>query len=368
MRGRSELGLHFITAANLNNLLAGLASSAELFLPRTVPQTTCWRAPLPEGGPVAAGAGRPARTSWQRFDPAARYATTPFRVDHPIKGFFFAAQENVGRYPSSAPPEPSAPKRVIVGAKACDLVALRTYDAVFAGGDVKDGFFQTRRANTLIVAADCPEPAGTCGCTLLGGKPWPEEGFDLCLSDAEGGFLVEPGSDAGREVLEKWRGLLVEATPEQAGRREAARRAAERRLAEINRDVRVGQPRQKLVRRADRTQEWLAGVSTCVECGACLFACPTCYCFLLHDYPAGPGISARAKAWDACIYGGYHLMAGGGSPRADLVKRFRNRWMHKFDYFVDAFGFESCSGCGRCIGCCPGEIDLRKVIKSLEGK
>lgn len=116
-----------------------------------------------------------------------------------------------------------------------------------------------------------------------------------------------------------------------------------------------------------REDEWQEGVSTCVECGACLFACPTCYCFLLHDYPVKGGGAVRAKAWDACIYGGYHLMAGGGSPRADLVKRFRNRWLHKFDYFVDAFGFESCCGCGRCISCCPGQIDLRKVIKSLEG-
>jgi ferredoxin len=364
------LGLQFITTANFNNMLAGLASSAEVFVPRAVPQVTAWQAPLAEGGPVPAvalGGVRPARTSWQRLTLTERYATTPYRVDHPIKGFFFAAQENVGRYPSATPLEPSAPKRIVVGAKACDLVALKTYDAVFAGGDFKDGFYQARRASTLIVAADCPEPAETCWCTTVGGKPWPTEGFDVLLSDAEGGFLVEFGSEAGRAAFEKARGLLVEATPEQAGRREAARRGAERRLADINKDLRVDGPRQKLVRRQDRAKEWLGGVSACVECGACLFSCPTCYCFLLHDYPASGGAAVRAKAWDACIYGGYHLMAGGGSPRSDLVKRFRNRWMHKFDYFVDSFGFESCSGCGRCIGCCPGEIDLRKVIKSLEG-
>jgi ferredoxin len=364
------LGLQFITSANLNNLLAGLASSAEVFVPRVVPEANVWQAPLPEGGPapaVTVAGVRPARTSWQRLSLTEPYRTTPIRVDHPVKGFFFAAQESVGRYPSATPLEPSAPRRIIVGAKACDLAALKTYDAVFGGGDLKDGFFQTRRANTLIFAADCPEPAETCWCSMIGGKPWPTEGFDVLLSDAEGGFLVEVASDAGRALFEKSRGLLVDATPEQAGRRDAARRAAERKLKDINKALGVDGPRQKLVKRQDRAAQWLSGVSPCVECGACLFACPTCYCFLLHDSPAGGGAAVRAKAWDACIYGGYHLMAGGGSPRADLTKRFRNRWMHKFDYFVDSFGFESCSGCGRCISCCPGEIDLRKVIKSLEG-
>ena len=362
------MDLQFITAANFSNLLMGLSAAAEVYVPRVVEKRVPWQSGGPEGvlGRATPDAA-PARTSWQKYAPDRFYQTTAVRVDQPVKGFFFAAQEQVGSYPAREPLEPKAPRRVIVGAKACDLVALKTYEAVFAGGDVKDDFYISKRRNTMIIAADCPEPIETCWCTVLGGKPWPTEGFDLSLAAVEGGYLVEVGSAEGQAAFEKSRGFFSPASEAQASQREAARRVAEAKLRELNAALEVGQPRQKLVQRADRPGKWLEGVATCVECGACLFACPTCHCFLLHDYPASGGGASRAKAWDACIYGGYHLMAGGGSPRADLTKRFRNRWLHKFDYFVDGFGFEACSGCGRCIACCPGKIDLRKVIKSLEG-
>jgi ferredoxin len=336
--------LKYLNAEKLNDLLLSLTSSSEVFVPKVV-----------DG-----------KTAWQKLGPEARYKTTAARVEHPLKGFFFPAQEKVGTYPAAEESAPTAPDRVVVGAKACDLVALKTYDKVFGEGDVVDDFYLAKRQKTTIIAADCPEPLETCGCSLVDGKPFPEDGFDLCLSEVEGGFVVEVGSEKGRKLAGGVSGL-DDATEAQQSQRKAARGAAAERLQGDNTQFGVSVSRQELVRRSDRDDQWREGVSTCVECGACLFACPTCYCFLLHDYPREGGGGERAKAWDACIYGGYHLMAGGGSPRADLVKRFRNRWMHKFDYFVDAFGFESCSGCGRCISGCPGKIDLRKVIKSMEG-
>ncbi len=334
-----------ITTANLDRLLSALASSAEVFVPKVIGE----------------------RTAWQKLPAEGGYRTTAVRVDHPAKGFFFPAQEGVGSYPAKEDFAPGAPARVIVGVKACDLVALKTYDAVFGEGDVKDEFYLSKRDNTTVIAADCPEPAPFCGCSLLGGKPYPQEGFDLSLAEVEGGYVVEVGSEKGQKIVRGSSGSFSEAPADKLAQREAARGAALDRLELVNENYRTEAGRQELVGRKGREAQWREGVSTCVECGACLFACPTCYCFLLHDYPRPDGGGQRAKAWDACIYGGYHLMAGGGSPRADLVKRFRNRWLHKFDYFVDAFGFESCSGCGRCITGCPGKIDLRKVIKSLEG-
>jgi sulfhydrogenase subunit beta (sulfur reductase) len=363
------LDLQFIAAANLNSLLASLSSSVEVFVPKLVESRPVWESLPDEASAGGRAAPTAAATTWQRLAPEAHYQATAIRVDHPVKGFFFAAQEGVGAYPAREPFEPKAPRRAIVGAKACDLVALKTYDAIFAGDSVKDDFYSGRRKNTLIVAADCPEPAETCWCEMLGGKPWPTEGFDLSLAAVEGGHVVEVGSEQGRALVgdTRWKGMFAPATAIQTQQRDASRRAAQERLTTANHLLAVRETRQKLVRRQDRAKQWAEGVSTCVECGACLFACPTCHCFLLHDYPAAGGGAVRAKAWDACIYGGYHLMAGGGSPRADLIKRFRNRWMHKFDYFVDGFGFEACSGCGRCISGCPGKIDLRKVIKSMEG-
>jgi hypothetical protein len=158
------LNLQFIAAANLNSLFASLPST-EVFVPRVAERRPVW-----ESAPAAP---RPGATGWQRLSPDRPYQTTAIRVDHPVKGFFLPAQEGVGAYPAAKPLEPRSPRRVIVGAKACDLAALKTYDAVFTAEPVKDDFFAARRKNTLIVAADCPEPAPTCWCTVLGGKPWP---------------------------------------------------------------------------------------------------------------------------------------------------------------------------------------------------
>jgi len=74
----------------------------------------------------------------------------------------------------------------------------------------------------------------------------------------------------------------------------------------------------------------------------------------------------RIKEWDACSYAGYSRMAGGSSPRLGLMERFRHRYLHKFEYFPKNFGFEACTGCGRCIEGCMGKIDMRKVLKELD--
>ncbi|HEC83419.1 MAG TPA: hypothetical protein ENI46_02895, partial [Firmicutes bacterium] len=47
------------------------------------------------------------------------------------------------------------------------------------------------------------------------------------------------------------------------------------------------------------------------------------------------------------------------------VERFRHRYYHKLDYFPKTYGFEACTGCGRCIVACPGKIDMRKVLKEV---
>jgi len=107
---------------------------------------------------------------------------------------------------------------------------------------------------------------------------------------------------------------------------------------------------------------WARNVETCVECGACLFICPTCQCFLLYDQKAGDRFK-RLKMWDSCVYKNFARVAGDANPREGLIDRFRHRYYHKLDYFPKTYGFEGCTGCGRCIVACPGEIDMRKVLK-----
>jgi len=288
------------------------------------------------------------------------------RTSSPLKELLFPPRERVCRYPSATAeaPEPPAPPAV-VGVAACDLHALASLDAVFLAEDFVDGFYAERRKRLFIVTQDCTDPRPTCACTYLGIKPYAEEGFDLNLSPVSGGWLVEAGSDRGREFLSAHRELLSDAAEAMTQERDERRRAAVEVVEKTNAPFELRATRQELLLGEDPTGAWISEVSTCVECAACLFACPTCHCFLLYDRKAD-GTNERFKAWDACSYAGYAKMAGGGTPRALLLERFRHRYMHKFDYFVENHGFEMCTGCGRCIEGCAGKIDMRRLFKALE--
>jgi len=323
---------------------------------------------LAEAGPVLTN--RPAADSdyatYAPHEKGAAFEYTGIRPTESLKGLLFPEREKVAEYPATSPeaPEPPAPPAV-VGAANCDLKALASLDAVFLSDDFRDGFYAHRRQELFVITQDCTNPRPTCACTYLGFKPYPEEGFDLNLSQVEGGYVVEAGSEKGRELIEGHSDLIRESTKEMLAERDSKRLATLKAVEEINKDYVINASRRELLAAGDVEPPWTAEVSKCVECAACLFACPTCHCFLLYDQKSGE-TNERIKAWDACSYAGYSRMAGGGTPRAFLLERFRHRYMHKFDYFVENYGFEMCSGCGRCIEACTGKIDMRKLFKALE--
>jgi ferredoxin len=109
---------------------------------------------------------------------------------------------------------------------------------------------------------------------------------------------------------------------------------------------------------------WKEFMLPCVECGGCNLICDTCHCFLLADRKSD-GINAKVRIWDSCLYANYARVAGGANPLKLRAQRLRNRFLKKFDFFVDNLGMPACCGCGRCIEVCPGKIDIREVLKDL---
>jgi Fe-S oxidoreductase len=78
--------------------------------------------------------------------------------------------------------------------------------------------------------------------------------------------------------------------------------------------------------------------------------------------------NAKFRVWDACQYANFSRVAGGANPLKTRAQRLRNRFMKKFDFFIDNLGIPACCGCGRCIEVCPGKIDIREVLKDLKLK
>lgn len=252
---------------------------------------------------------------------------------------------------------------LFLGVKACGLAALPIIDQAF-GGDFADPLYQKRREESIIVSSDCTQPWETCFCTLVGGQPYPTKGFDLNLSKVWDGFVIEVGSLRGKGLLEGHDEAIKEVVKEEAEALEKLRRETTKKVDDQNKEYKFGKAHKEVVTNKKWESEvWKKHSETCVECGACNHACPTCHCYFLDDVTRKAFVKLRG--WDSCQYSGYAVTAGGGTPRPRLYERFRNRYFCKFKYLDENYGMYGCTGCGRCIEGCQGRIDMRAALKDL---
>ena len=293
------------------------------------------------------------------------------------KSFFFLVKERVAAYPSeSFEPETGLSEdapQLLIGLRACDLLAVEILDRVLCEGDFEDPFYAARRRLTILISTDCIAPAPTCFCNLVGGKPYPDGGYDLDLTPVTDGYIVSIGSQTGKEIVLEQAHSFKEASPAQLREREQMRSSCLTALEEQNAAYKPKRPIEEVLVEDDVADKWETLATACVECGGCSYACPTCHCFILYDQivQGKVGMNERIKAWDSCFMGSFARMAGVGgmksTPRPALANRFENRVRHKFEWFVQNMGRLGCVGCGRCSEVCMGNRDLREVIKEIGG-
>ena len=251
---------------------------------------------------------------------------------------------------------------LFLGVKACGLAALPILDQAF-GGDFADPQYQKRRKESVIVSSDCSQPWETCFCTMMGGNPYPTKGFDLNLSKVWDGFVIEVGSLRGKALLEGHDEALKEVVKEEAETLEKNRKEVTKKLIDQNKKYAFSKEPKDIIAGKWDSDVWKNHSETCVECGACNHACPTCHCYFLDDVTRKDFVKLRG--WDSCQYSGYAVTAGGHSPRPRLYERFRNRYFCKLSYLFENYGIYGCTGCGRCIEGCQGQIDMRSAMKDL---
>jgi ferredoxin len=241
---------------------------------------------------------------------------------------------------------------IIFGARGCDVKGIIAMDDVFLTRGYEDSFYKTRRSANTIIANACYEPGPNCFCTSMEVNQLDPVGADVIIRDAGEAYIWEVKSEKGEAVTALIASLLEE---------------KDMKLPEakpFKQNVDYSGVAEKLKGMFEHSI-WDKLSQPCINCGMCTFVCPSCYCFDIQVKMWGEE-GYRFRAWDSCMFEEYSREAGGGNPRGSSKERFRNRFLHKLEFFKERYGTPLCTGCGRCIIVCPTNINIVKIIDAVK--
>jgi ferredoxin len=283
-------------------------------------------------------------------------------IFHPPRSTLSEVKQHHGQltFVSSMP----APEKIgVIGARPCEVAAMLLQDKVLTGGEFRDPRYLAIRESTFIVAVNCTRPGGNCFCTSMNSGPKVDKGFDLSLTEIRNGdvstFIVEVGSERGREVLPKVTHRVATVAESEGADRLLAEAAARMGQTLDTTDI------KSLLQDNHEHPQWKDVESRCLACGNCTSVCPTCFCSAVEDVADLAGHQARReRRWESCftrdftyIHGG-HVRQSGGS-------RYRHWITHKLASWHDQFGSSGCVGCGRCITWCPVGINIIDEVRAI---
>ena len=254
------------------------------------------------------------------------------------------------------------PKYAFLGVRACELAAIAVQDRVFLNDAYVDPIYQRRRENALLVAVNCTQAASTCFCTSMKTGPRCQSGFDLALTEIDGGFTVEIGSEKGQDLLAELDHDDLSSQREMAA--ETARQCA---VDQIEKRMDTTNIRDLLLNNLNHPR-WEAVAERCLSCTNCTMVCPTCFCSSVTEVSdlAGEHVE-RERQWDSCFNVDFSYVVG-GNVRDNIRSRYRQWLTHKLASWIDQFGTSGCVGCGRCITWCPVGIDLTEEVAAIRGE
>ncbi len=254
-----------------------------------------------------------------------------------------------------------------LGVRACEIAAIERQADVFAKAITGSNRYAERRAQSLIIAVNCAEPAATCFCDAMHTGPEVHGGADLVLTECINGdqhfFLVRAESSSGQELLQ----TLTLSTPTPENQKTGANVLTTTKGKLRRQFPGGGEPSLAPFLEANiRHSEWDKVAERCLSCGNCTNVCPTCFCTTTKEVIDLSGASVeRQMHWDNCFTNGFSHVHG-GPVRDSTAARYRQWVTHKLGTWWEQFGSSGCVGCGRCATWCPVGIDFIDEITKMQ--
>ena len=292
---------------------------------------------------------------------------THLNPQKPAKEVFFPQSEVLLQYEKTGTgnrvtsTEEVTRKRILLGARPCDLQAFSILDKVFIGKEDTDVYYLKKREASTLIGFACIQPRSTCFCTSVGGGPFARAGSDLFFIDLGEAYVVELLTEKGMAFHQNK--FLKEAHPKDLI---LVKELEEKAFGKITFSL----PIDGIEKRLDLMAEgpfWDRVHEKCIGCRICTYLCPTCHCFDIVD-EGDSQRGQRVRNWDSCLSALYSLETSGHNPRPTTRERIRQRLMHKFNYYPKTYGQVACVGCGRCIVYCPTHFDIRQAIMATSSE
>lgn len=273
------------------------------------------------------------------------------KTHYSVKEIFFPITQTLFYYFDDETRAPKLDdKGIIIFLRPCDINAVNSLDKVFLeNGNIKDVYYEGLRSKIKVFMLECREGFDNCFCASMNANKTGD--YDAAFRFGENEVLCEIKNDDFIPLFQN-KGVEIEFTPEF-----------------VERDyAKVSLPQiEKITTDMFDDSMWSEYSKRCIACGRCNFVCPTCSCWTMQDiqYEGSQSAGERRRVWASCHVDRYSDMAGGHSFRRSSGERMRFKVFHKIYDFKKRFGFNMCTGCGRCDDICPEYISYRNAVNKV---